>query len=90
MNLQSSPVRPVQSLGIPYHYYILLLGRPLQSYLAMSFLKISLASAVTLLSFAPSAHAGFDASASNNVAVYWGMFVVHEAILEEQHKEEAR
>ncbi|EMR71400.1 putative glycoside hydrolase family 18 protein [Eutypa lata UCREL1] len=38
----------------------------------MSFLKISVASAATLLSFAPSALAGFDATASNNVAVYWG------------------
>lgn len=42
----------------------------------MSFLKISVASAATLLSFAPSALAGFDATASNNVAVYWGMFLI--------------
>ncbi|RYP13774.1 hypothetical protein DL765_006723 [Monosporascus sp. GIB2] len=38
----------------------------------MSLFKISLAFATATLSFVPSALAGFDSGATNNVAVYWG------------------
>ena len=38
----------------------------------MSFLKISVASAATILFLTPAALAGFDGSKTNNVAVYWG------------------
>ncbi len=38
----------------------------------MSFLKVSMASAATLLSLAPSVLAGYDPLGANNVAIYWG------------------